>query len=189
MNVMYVQDDHVLSSLDGSVQEHRPLFASSAAQIYRLSTAKMTTLDEYPPVPPFYKQLAVAHFKLRDISCSTRFVDFQSYLTAFPFRVDICGVSESWPDIHSESTYTLQGYKQINVSRTKRKGGGVIMYINDEFEITKEFKYSNGDESTQLVACQIKKIAAEFLVITCYNASGSLTDFLVAIETASKHFM
>jgi hypothetical protein len=101
------------------------------------------------PIPHFYSSLTVCHFNLRDISTSTKFVDMCKDINCFPFEIDIIGVSETWCDRSNESSYQIQGFNCLALSRKTRGVGGCYLYVRNHLTIDWSTTYTNDDESTR----------------------------------------
>ena len=85
-------------------------------------------------------------------------------------QVDIVAITESWL---SESTplglVSLRGFKLIQKSRDQRIGGGVILYINDDFDILEHEDLSSEDN----IWCSLKTGNESLLVGLVYRAPSS----------------
>lgn len=74
------------------------------------------------------------------------------------------------------------------IARKARKGGGIFMYINEELDIGDVNTYSSKNETLQLAACTVTVYNRVVLIITVYNAEGSLDELQLALDNILNKF-
>lgn len=89
---------------------------------------------------------------------------------------DIIGVSETW--FHSDignAEMALDGYNMYRVDRDHRHGGGVVLYIRDNFQSWLDTSL-NSIGFTDTVWCTVKTASCKLLVGLCYRSPSSTAE-------------
>ena len=75
----------------------------------------------------------MVHFNVR--SLTNKFDDLIHYLNSFSFSFSLTALTETWlNESHINDETQIPGYRNIIVNRKHKKGGGVSLYIKDDFE-------------------------------------------------------
>ena len=63
----------------------------------------------------------------------TYLLTFQSYLNTLDHHFSIIGLTETWLKPLNVSVYGIEGYNHVGITRENTKGGGVSLFISQEF--------------------------------------------------------
>ena len=78
--------------------------------------------------------LSMIHSNIRSIPKNLN--KFELYLRNLNIKFPIIGFSETWIQDHSTDRYSIKGYRGEHNYRKSRSGGGVALYIQDNWEYT-----------------------------------------------------
>ena len=96
----------------------------------------------------YESQLSLFHLDIKSISkhCD----ELELYLNRLDFRFSFIGLSETWLDDNKEEFYYLNGYSSVNRYRKNKKGGGVLLHIQNgiPFILRNELDYFDSDQSS-----------------------------------------
>lgn len=75
----------------------------------------------------------MVHFNVR--SLTNKFDDLIHYLNSLSFSFSLTALTETWlNESHINDEIQIPGYRNIIVNRKHKKGGGVSLYIKDDFD-------------------------------------------------------
>jgi exonuclease III len=90
--------------------------------------------NEFKKQLPIDKQksqsFSMLHLNIRSIS--NKFDCFKQFLDALDIHFQIIGLTETWLNDINHDSFNLNGYKYIGTNRSKKRGGGVGMYISKQ---------------------------------------------------------
>lgn len=113
----------------------------------------------------FSKSVKIVHINAQSLNDVDHFSEF-NYLFVNS-GIEIIAVSETW--FNESSTPSIPGYKEYTVNRTEMKGGGVAIYLTNEFE-GKILSTSNGKTSfPEFILMEVSGKTDKFLVACVYR--------------------
>ena len=126
----------------------------------------------------------IKNFQLnvRGLSDLTKFGKLCSALATFSFQFDVIVLSE----VKIKSTfpvklYNINGYNQFSSLRTERGGGGLVVFIKQEFTVEEIPPTPNKFEKLNL---SFKRAEMKMRMLAYYRApSTNVKDFLEDLET------
>lgn len=75
----------------------------------------------------------MVHFNVR--SLRNKFDDVINYLISFFFSFSLIALAETWlNESHINDETQIPGYRNVMVNRKHKTGGGVSLYIKDDFD-------------------------------------------------------
>lgn len=75
----------------------------------------------------------MVHFNVR--SLRNKFDDVINYLTSFSFSFSLIALAEKWlNESHINDETQIPGYRNVMVNTKHKTGGGVSLYIKDDFD-------------------------------------------------------
>ncbi|KAI5707997.1 hypothetical protein M8J77_014311 [Diaphorina citri] len=129
-------------------------------------------------------KLSVAHLNARSMHPTDKFVELSNILTGT--GCDIFCVTESWLDSTiTDSEISILGYRVIRNDRVGRRGGGVAVYLNEQFSYqvlaSSPSQYS---ATTEFLLLEVVVDSSKLLVAAVYHPprAGSLDTFEEALE-------
>ncbi|KAI5723157.1 hypothetical protein M8J76_002202 [Diaphorina citri] len=129
-------------------------------------------------------KLSVAHLNARSMRPTDKFVELSNILTGT--GCDIFCVTESWLDSTiTDSEISILGYRVIRNDRVGRRGGGVAVYLNEQFSYqvlaSSPSQYS---ATTEFLLLEVVVDSSKLLVAAVYHPprAGSLDTFEEALE-------
>lgn len=118
------------------------------------------------------KNLSVFHLNAR--SLRNKNDDVETFLNSLEHTFDALAFTETWFNCQ-DSVVEFCGYNCLTMCRSKKKGGGVALYLRDnlEYDVIGEHSHVNSHFESLVVKCQ-KSIVA----VVYRPPSGSFTAFL-----------
>ena len=146
-----------------------------------------------------YDNLSLLHLNIR--SLNTNFDDFNNLLEESNFSFNIICLSETWStdkNFQESSNFHFPNYDAIHLERkTKKKGGGVLIYIktNLMYRVRNDLSVSDCDREILTIEV-INNGTKNFLVSCCYkpprantnNFNISLSSIILSANKEKKGF-
>lgn len=102
-------------------------------------------------------------------------------------NTDVIVITEVNLDTSTLSRYTLTAYSQVALCRETRKGGGVVIFVNDNWvfhNIAVTFKYA------EVVIVTLNKIDVTYTICAIYRPPNMNTDLLLEeLNSLLKKYM
>ena len=144
-------------------------------------------VESNPGPGPLASEPKIVHINLRSITAdgdttggTTKFSEFESFVSSYEF--DIIGITETWldTDIDNDKLYLNNYLPPIRRDRT-RHGGGVCVYINENFPAKRVPALEPINIESICIECQIKH--RHILICFVYKAPNADTvDFLSDVD-------
>ena len=143
---------------------------------------------ETNPGPNIGQQLiSICHMNARSIIAKgnqigvSKFDEIRSFVLFHNFS--IFAVTETWLDVQiSDDTLLIPGYSTIYRRDRNRHGGGVCVYISDQFSATRVVNIEPAD--AEVMCVEFKLYGIKSIVCICYKPPNHDTiDFLTSIQT------
>ena len=90
-------------------------------------------------------------------SLRNKFDDVINYLISFSFSFSLISLAETWlNESHINDETQIPGYRNIMVNRKHKTGGGVSLYIKDDFDyyVRNDFLIRNSGEGIEKQFCR-----------------------------------
>ena len=141
------------------------------------------TTNQFKSLEEKNDTFSVMHLNIRSLNCNFdnfRFLTDTSSHTKF----SVIGLTETWLTHESACLYSLPGYDFVENSRINRKGGGVALYVNQNFDY---FIHSDLNCMTEIVESLIIEIripsSKNILIAVFYRPPNSNSrDFLEYLQ-------
>ena len=101
---------------------------------------------------------SLIHMNIR--SAPSHFQEFEAFLTSLETQFQIIALSETWFSDITIDTYGLIGYSHEYNYRSKKRGGGVSLYIKDDIEYARRTDLSIFDSNFE--SCFIEIPSSQF---------------------------
>ena len=96
---------------------------------------------------------------------------------------DVICISETWLKDENFMLYNLNGFKHYAVCRAKSKGGGVSVFIREQFSSHEVQISTNSDESVQVLGISILRRGIRANIVTVYpNHRSRLNEMISHLE-------
>ena len=104
----------------------------------------------------YAKGLSLMHLNVRSIPKN---IDkLNSYLLSLDIQFSIIGLTETWLKEETLDLYELPEYKSIHLTRPSRKGGGVSLYIHNNYDYVEK---PNMNIMTELIECLFVEVMSQ----------------------------
>lgn len=127
--------------------------------------------------------LSFLHINAR--SLRKHYTEIVPYLQSLEHAFSIIGISESWLSPQTEHLYTLPNYKSFQASRSNRKGGGLILFVNESLRdcsIREELSKTDDNGDYQSIFIEFKINNTVHIVGLYYRPPGK------DLNTFNMHF-
>ena len=102
------------------------------------------------------KHINILHTNVRSILSDSKFEEFQHFVKSTAINWHVVCVSESWLSDSMIPLRQLPGYTGYFKNRQSKMGGGIIIYVNDEYIIkSSEIHISDLSQEILMIQCQI----------------------------------
>ena len=101
-------------------------------------------------------------------------------------HIDIALICETWlTDRHSDDHISVEGYTVVHKDRSKRKGGGICMFIRDSiiFSVLKPISSANVNFELMWITCEYLNIV--YYIALCYHPPKPTYDYKSLITLIS----
>lgn len=121
-------------------------------------------------------RISIIHFNSR--SLNSNLLKIKYCLRQLNKQFTAIAISETWLSLQETATADIEGYEMFYVSRTKRKGGGVALYINKNLRSKKmECMSLVVDDIMECVTVEIEIEKGQNIIISSvYRTPGSCID-------------
>ena len=99
--------------------------------------------------------LSLIHFNARSLSKNMN--QWSSYLNSLNFKWNIIGVSETWLNNDNAHLYTFNGYSHYYLTRDKKKGGGVSIFVVNDINVISRHDLNVMNDFMEVVFIEIPK--------------------------------
>ena len=104
----------------------------------------------------YVKGFSIMHLNVRSIPKN---IDkLNSYLLSLDIQFSIIGLTETWLKEETLDLYELPEYKSIHLTRPSRKGGGVSLYIHNNYDYVEK---PNMNIMTELIECLFVEVMSQ----------------------------
>ena len=185
-------------SLSEKNEDNRLEFTCKANPFKKLDTqCKYITNDQIDSyLNDNNNAFSLIHFNAR--SLKSNFCKIQSLIRNTKEEYSVIAISETWFDENTNNTdYQLDEYDMYFTSRTNKRGGGVLLYINKNQESMKIDTFSIAiDDLLEIITIELILPNSKNKIISCvYRTPGSdvdkftskIEEFLQQIKL-SKHY-
>jgi hypothetical protein len=138
-------------------------------------------------VPKFGRGIRIGHVNIRDLMSKSKLNDIKVLLGRDNY--DIFMISETWLwNTISDLEINIEGYKMIrcdrpNIKTYNKRGGGVIVYIKNEYEVELKDHNFTSAEKVQAIKFNIKRQHVKSITFIAINrVSDTPQSFLKEIE-------
>ena len=123
-------------------------------------------------------------FHLNSRSLCNKFSNIQDFLLSLKFEFSIIGFTETWYKEQMPSIYNMPNYCLISNNRTHRRGGGVCLYVNNQFDYIVKNDLTLNNTCMQSLFIEILNGKEKNIVIgIIYRAPNSnFSDFISHME-------
>ena len=121
------------------------------------------------------------NFNIRGLT--NNYDEFTSLISSFQSKLDVFILTESWLSNESYSSMEITSYKSHHTTRNQKKGGGVSIYVNSNYESeqVKEFSFIKSFIEVNTVKITINKL--KYFIIGIYRPPNSdLNQFFVSLD-------
>lgn len=161
------------------------LILESEVDPYRESCSEFEELKEYIKYVDnnLVKELNVVHINV----CSLRknwvvinnMLDFESKA-----GLDVIVLTESSIYEHENSLYTLKDYNVMYYNRQEQKGGGICLYVKEDYEVKKLYIGKNAKSGHESVHIELKILSKIVDVIAVYRPPEyKSADFIIELDS------
>ena len=88
--------------------------------------------------------------------------EFSCYLENFKVNFNVIGLTETWLKLENCDLYQLDGYNHINQCRNGRSGGGVSLFINEQWTYFKRCDLGLNYDNAECLFVEISKSVTSF---------------------------
>ncbi|KAL7396416.1 hypothetical protein ABVT39_005480, partial [Epinephelus coioides] len=122
--------------------------------------------------------LSILHINSR--SLIKNFSKVYDFLGMLKTKFSAVAVSETWLSDEIGKDYELQGYRMFYVNRRRKRGGGVVLYVDETLQCKHVKNMSKGiDDKLEFVTVEIEMEKAKNIIISCvYKAPVSGIEIL-----------
>lgn len=120
-----------------------------------------------------HNHLSFCHFNVR--SLSKHYDEVMGFLDGIGQDFSVIGFTESWLTPQTEQIYDLPGYKSYAVSRSNRKGGGVVIYVSHTFNscsLREDLCHYDDEGLFESVFVEVSTSDRQYLVGVVYRPPG-----------------
>ena len=127
-------------------------------------------------------KLTLLHYNIR--SLPKHHDDFSNYLSYQNINFDIVVLSETFLNNHNKDNYPIPGYYGTHLIRNDKRGGGVSIYIRNEFCNKVKIITSIQNDIIEALAIQINTKQIKQHIVGIYRPpNSSRNDFIQALNT------
>src|ERR1044072_2313284 len=127
-------------------------------------------------------KLTLLHYNIR--SLPKHHDDFSNYLSYQNINFDIVVLSETFLNNHNKDNYPIPGYYGTHLIRNDKRGGGVSIYIRNEFCNKVKIITSIQNDIIEALAIQINTKQIKQNIVGIYRPpNSSRNDFIHALDT------
>ena len=127
-------------------------------------------------------KLTLLHYNIR--SLPKHYDDFSNYISYQNINFDIIVLSETFLNNHNKDNYPIPGYNGTHLVRNHKRGGGVSIYVRNEFCNNVKIITSIGNDTIEALAIQINTKHTKQNIVGIYRPpNSSRNDFICALNT------
>ena len=101
------------------------------------------------------KRFSLIHLNARSIP--KNLCAFEQYLQGIGFRFTVIGISETWLTESNANCYGLNGYQHVYLCRKSKRGGGVSLFINENFTVNVRTDLEIMTDSIEMIFIELLK--------------------------------
>lgn len=137
-------------------------------------------LDNMVKKTPVQHKITIMHANVRDLRIVDRLPNLGMLLKRPSLECDITVVSETWFRSPEEARcFNIEGYKQTGAYRIHRRGGGVSIFVRDDWELVEESSKTSEFDDVQIARTVVQKDGKYITVIGFYSRAKSSEETLV----------
>ena len=116
---------------------------------------------------------SVIHFNIRSMTCN--FEAVQHYIHGLDKVFDVIAISETWlKDSMNINEFSLQNYSMYNINRQSKRGGGVLLYVLNKYDVqTRNDMSFCEDDVFECITVELEIPNAKNIMLSCgYRPPG-----------------
>lgn len=144
--------------------------------VFKQTQCKYIFSDELNKQIPNDNSFSLIHFNAR--SLPKNYDDIHTLLASLEKKFTAIGISETWLSVNKKSDmYHIDGYNFVQINRENKRGGGVGIYIDNNFDYLIRSDISNNTSEFQSIFIELLSNEKRCIIIGCiYRVPGSNID-------------